>query len=456
MPLPPGPKGNLLTGNFAELNRDWLGAYTKYAREYGDVVSYRVGPFRTALLFHPTLIEQAIVTHAAKLRKSPIQHLVQPLIGDGIFLSEGDPWKRQRRLVSPPFHRQRIGMYGDCMVRTTQAVVSEFKAGETRDIDKDVMRLVLRIVGRTLFGAEVSDKLANVEKALGEAAEALSARLDSGLPLPNWIPTPALRRLRAARRELDALIDHFIAQRRESSSTDLLSLLLAARDADNGSGLTDRQVRDEAVTIFAAGFETTAIALAWSFWLLAHHPDVASRLRSELDQVLSGRLPTSDDLPRLKFVECVVHETLRLYPPAWTFARQALEDLELGGYRIPKGWGVEVSQWVTHRDPRFWDKPERFDPSRWEDDLVNKLPRFAFFPFGGGPRICIGNAFAMMEATLVIATIAPRVILEPVDGEVVVPEPGFALRPKPGMRLRVAQVITLSTTARLQQTNQAS
>jgi cytochrome P450 len=448
-PLPPGPKGNLLTGNFAELNRDWLGCYTKYARQYGDVVSYRIGPFRTALISHPTLIEKVLVTHAAKLRKSPIQHLIRPLVGDGIFLSEGEPWKRQRRLTSPPFHRQRIGIYGDRMARHAGAVVAEFAEGQTRDIYQDMTCLALRIVSNTLFDVEVGGKLADVERVLARAMQALSSRLDSPLPLPNWVPTPALFGLRKARRELDSLIDDFIAQRRGSATgNDLLSLLLAARDSEGGSGLTHQQVRDEAITLFVAGFETTAIALAWTFWLLAHHAEIASCLRSELDAVLGGRLPTSEDLPKLKYLESVVLESLRLYPPAWVFARQTLEEIEVGGFRIPKGWGVEVSQWVTQRDPRFWDQPEKFDPSRWRDGLLSRLPRFAYFPFGGGPRTCIGNAFATMEAMLVVAAVSSRAVLEPVDGASVVPEPGFTLRPKPGVHLRVARLIQHSPNAR--------
>jgi cytochrome P450 len=433
----------LLLGNFAELNRDWLGSYTRFAREYGPVFSYRVGPMRTALITEPAMIEQLLIAEADKLKKSPIQHLIHPLVGDGIFLSEGESWRRQRRLTSPPFHRQRIGLYGDCMVRTAKSLLDEFREGEARDIYQDTMRVALRIVSRTLFDADVESNLVEVERVLASAMEALSSRLDALVPLPNWVPTPPLLRLRAARRRLDALIDHFIASRRQSSESgkDLLSLLMSSKDADSGSGLTDVQVRDEAATIFAAGFETTAIAMAWSFWLLAHHPGVAARLRAELDDVVGRKLPTSEDLPRLEFLTWTVHETLRLYPPAWSFAREALQDLEVGGYRIPKGWGVEFSPWITHRDPAWWNEPERFDPSRWENGLIDRLPRFAYFPFGGGPRVCIGNTFAMMEISLVIATIAGGAVLEPLDGEEVVPEPGFALRPKPSVRLRVTRLM---------------
>jgi cytochrome P450 len=421
------------------MNRDWLGSYANYAHEYGDVVSYRIGPFRMALISEPRLIEQVVVGQAHKLKKSGIQQLIHPLIGDGIFLSEGDAWKRQRRLVSPPFHRQRIAMYGDLMVKSARAMLDEYREGELRDIYRDTTKLALTIVSTTLFDADLHGSMPEVERVLADAMEALSSRLDTPLPLPNWVPTPALRRLKRARERLDRVIDAFIEQRRRSdgSGKDLLSLLLAARDADTGGQLTARQVRDEAVTIFVAGFETTAIAMAWAFWLLARHPDVAARLRSEITSVLQGRLPTSDDLPRLGLLDGVVHEALRLYPPAWVFARDVLEDVQVGGYVIPKGWSVEFSQWVTHRDPRLWQEPHRFVPTRWENDLASKLPRFAYFPFGGGHRVCIGNAFAMMEIALVIATVLPRVNFEAIDPADVVPEPGFTLRPKQGVPLRV-------------------
>lgn len=436
-PLPPGPKSHLWGGHLAELNRDWLGTYAQYARQYGDVVSYRIGPFRSALVSHPALIEHLLVDRAASLRKSPIQRLIQPLVGEGIFLREGDSWKRQRRLVSPPFHRQRIARYGEAMIGIAERIAEEMRPGETRDIHRDTTRLALRIVSATLFGTDTDRGTAEVEAVLARAMRALTARLDTVFPLPNWMPTPSILGLRAARRDLDALIDDFITKRRSrsESATDLISLLLATRDADTNRGLTDREVRDEAVTIFVAGFETTAITLAWAFWLLAHHPEAASRLAVELHHVLAGRSLGADDLPRLKFTESIVLETLRLYPPAWLIARQTTEDVEVGDFCIPKGWNVEFSQWVTHRDPRFFERPEAFEPERWLTGLAARLPRFAYFPFGGGPRVCIGSSFAMMEAISAIAVFASRWTFEPDDSTTVKPDPGFTLRPAPGPRL---------------------
>jgi cytochrome P450 len=441
--IPPGPKGTMLGGNFAEMSRDWLAAYGDYARRYGDVVSYRIGPFRSALVNEPSLIEELLLSRADCLKKPSIQRLTHPLIGDGLFLNEGESWKRRRRLLSPPFHRQRVAAYGATMVEIADRVAAEFRDGELRDLYRDMMCLTLRVVGAVLFAAELESRAAEVERVLSKAMEALSARLDTPVPLPNWIPSRGVRRLRHARRNLDRLIQSFVDERRSTadSRVDLLSVLLSVRDAESGRRLNDRQIHDEAATLFVAGFETTAITLSWAFWLLAHHPTASSRLRTELADVLGKRLPTSDDLPHLKFTECVVRETMRLYPPAWLIAREVTHELEVGPFRIPKGWTVEVSQWLMHRDSRFWNQPDRFIPERWENGLAERLPRFAYFPFGGGPRTCIGGAFAMLEAVLVLATIARRFAFEPAEGHAVKPDPGFTLRPSPGVSLRVTSGI---------------
>jgi cytochrome P450 len=442
-PLAPGPKGTLLGGNYREITADWLGTMTRYAREYGDAYSYRMGPMRAVMVSDPALIEEVLAPKKPIFKKSSIQHLIRPLGGAGIFLSEGEFWKRQRRLVSPPFHRQQLATYAEAMVAITERISSKLEDGETRDVFQDTTQLALEVVARILFDADVNADAADVGRALTRAMEALSVRLHSAVPLPEWVPTPAMRKLRAAVRELDAVVYGFIARRRAEGGgrpRDLLTLLLQARDESDGRGMTDEQVRDEAMTLFIAGFETTAITLAWALWLLAGHPEAAARLRTEVDTVLEGRAPTAQDLPRLPFTDAVVKETLRLYPPAWALPREVLEDFEIGGYRVPKGWMVGASQWVTHRDPRFWERPDEFDPARWESERVKRLPRYAYFPFGGGPRVCIGNAFATMEAVIVIAMLASRFDFETVDGHRPVPHPGFTLRPDPGVVLRVRRV----------------
>ena len=437
-PLPPQPGGTLLGGNYREMKQDWLAAYTRYARNHGNVVAYRIGPVRCALITDPELIADLLLRSGKRLKKSSAEQMLRPLVGNGIFLSEGAKWVQQRRLVAPPFHRDAVRVYATTMVEVANNHMTSFAANETRDFYRDAKQIGIRIVSSTLFGAEILQDSRRVEEIFTEAGEAISARLDSALPLPGWVPTKAVRRIRMARAEIDRLIDEVVAQRSKDSDpaarTDLISLLMSARTSEKGEA--DAQLKDEAATLFLAGFETTAITIAWAIWLIATHPTVAAHVRAELDGVLAGRSPTADDLPRLTYLEQVVFETMRLYPPAWLFAREAIEDLEVGGYRIPKGWSVEFSQWVMHRDPRFWERPEEFLPERWADGLASRLPRFVYFPFGAGSRICIGAAFAKMEAMLVLAAVLFQFDVQP-DGVDVTPDPGFILRPSPGVPLKL-------------------
>jgi cytochrome P450 len=297
-----------------------------------------------------------------------------------------------------------------------------------------MMRLTLQIVAKTLFDADVDDDAKEVGRALAALME-LNSDFRKLILTPTWLPTPRNIRAAVAIRRLDKIIFRFIAERRTSGKDagDLLSMLLAARDED-GSRMTDRQLRDEAITIFLAGHETTANALSWTWMLLSQNPAVETKLHAELDAVLAGRTPSLDDLPKLRYTGHVITESMRLYPPAWGMARVAIEDVEIGGYSIPKGCGVSLAQWVVHRDPRWFDAPEEFCPERWEGDLMKRLPRFAYFPFGGGPRQCIGNNFAVMEATLLLATIAQRFRIRLVPGHPVVPMPSITLRPRYGIR----------------------
>jgi len=442
LPLPPGPPGRWLLGSFRELNADKLGTSTRYQREFGDVVTIRMGPMKVAMVSHPDLIEQVLVTHSRAVHKGLIEQLVRPAAGNGIFLSENDFWKRQRRMVSPPFHRAKLASYGEIMVSQTERVLADWKDGETRDVWRDTSRIGMGVAAKVLFDVDVE---AQEGEELGQALTTLMAcvvaRINSPLPLPEFIPSPTMLRLKRAVRRLDTLVYQAIAARRAhpSDREDLLSLLLAARDEDDGQGMTDRQVRDEAMNLFVAGFETTAITLAWTLDLLARHPEAGRALRADLARVLGGRRASAADLPALKSLEHVVHESLRLYPPAWGMDRLAQQELELGGFRIPKGWDIWMLPWITHRDPRFFPEPDRFLPERWAGDAIKQLPKFAYFPFGGGPRICIGNAFAMMEAQLVLATLLPRFELAPTGGPPT-PDPGFTLRPSPSVSLRLSAI----------------
>lgn len=304
------------------------------------------------------------------------------------------------------------------------------------DLHDAMMRLTLQVVGKTLFGADVERDAPQVGETLEVLLEFTSdfRRL---VMTPKWLPTRLNRQANRAVRQLTQIIDRIIQQRRESKEDtgDLLSMLLHAQDED-GSRMTAQQLRDEALTLFLAGHETTASSLSWTWWLLAQNPEVEAKLHAELDAVLNGRVPTIDDLPKLKYISCILSESMRVYPPAWAMARLAVEDHELGGYPVPKGTGIAAAQWVVHRDARWYENPERFIPERWESgDLLRQIPRFAYFPFGYGPRQCIGNTFALMEANLVLATIAQRFRFRLVPGHTVVPLASITLRPRHGLHV---------------------
>lgn len=438
MLLPPGPKGHFLFGNLPDLRRDQLGFYASSARRYGDVVPTRFAHRRAVLIFHPDLIEEVLVARSRDFVKSPGVRLLRPLLGNGLLLSEGDFWLRQRRLVQPAFHRQRLTAYGEVMASYAERHLAGWKDRASLDIHAEMMALTQAIVAKTLFDATVADD----SKTIGDAQRVMMrefiARLTTFRP-PPWLPTLANLRARRAIRRLDGIVYRIIAARRASGEDrgDLLSMLLAAQDADDGSRMTDRQVRDEVMTLLLAGHETTAVALSWTWYLLAQHPRVDAALAEELHAVLGGRPPTVEDLPRLRYTEMVVTESLRLYPPAYAMGRQAARATEVGGYAIARGVIVAIPIWVVQRDPRWFQDPEVFRPERWADDGARRLPRYAYFPFGGGPRQCIGAAFAMMEASLTLATIRQRVRLVLVPGQRVTPTPYVTLRPEPGIRMTV-------------------
>jgi cytochrome P450 len=434
--LPPGPRGHWLSGSLPDFRRDRLDFLSRCARDYGDIVSLRLGPRRVFLVNLPDAIEAVLVTQSRNFTKHFALRLNPLVLGKGLLTSEGDFWLRQRRLAQPAFHRTRIAAYGAVMVDYTQRMLTGWSAGQTCDILTEMMRLTLAIAAKTLFDAEVGAEADTVGTALQLLQANFIARFNSLLPLPVWVPTPNNLRLKRAVRQLDEILYGFIRQRRQSGVDrgDLLSLLLHARDEDDGSRMTDQQLRDEAMTLFLAGHETTALTLSWAWYLLATHPEAADRLLAEVRALLDGRAPTVEDLPRLRYTEGVVLEALRLYPPAYVVGREAIRDCEVGGFRVPAGTTLLMSQWVVHRDARYFDEPEKFRPDRWVGDLAQQLPKFAFFPFGGGPRICIGNTFAMMETVLVLATIAPRFRFTVLPAHPVVPWPTFTLRPRHGIR----------------------
>jgi|SRR6516164_1827785 len=435
--LPPGPEPRFFDGLRSPIRHDPLTFMTWAAREFGDVVGLRFLHVRTYLLVHPADIEDVLVTNARKFVKGRALRANKHLFGEGLLTSEGERWLRQRRLMQPAFHRARIAAYVGTITDFASHLMEGWKAGEQLDVHREMMRLTLQVVGKTLFNADVERDAPQVSKTLDLLLEFASdfRRL---IFTPKWLPTARNLQAKKAVRQLDEIIFRIIREKRSSAKDtgDLLSMLLSVQDED-GSRMDDQQLRDEAITLFLAGHETTASALSWTWWLLAQHPEVEEKLHAELQGVLGGRVPLMEDLPRLPYTGHVLTESMRLYPPAWAMARMAIEDHEISGYPIPKGTGVAASQWVVHRDPRWYDEPEKFLPERWEGDLLKRIPRLAYFPFGAGSRQCIGNAFALMEATLTLATIARRFRFRLVKDHPVVPLASITLRPRYGVKVIV-------------------
>lgn len=436
--FPPGPSIGFLRWTREVLaSPNPLSYFTGIARKYGDIAGMRVLNFKIFLLNHPDYIEDVLVNHPRKFIKGRVLKANKRVFGQGLLTSEGDFWLRQRRLAQPAFHRARIAGYAATMVEYTERLLRDWRDGEERDIHAEMMRLTLQIVGKTLFDADVEHDARNIGRSMEQLLE-IGANFRRTLFVPQWLPTPANLRLEFAIRRIEKVLYRIIAQRRSTGrdAGDLLSMLLAAQDED-GSRMNDHQLRDEAITLFLAGHETTANALSWTWWLLAQNPTAEANLHEELHGVLGDRAPALEDLSRLTYTNHVITESMRLYPPAWGTARTAIADHEIAGYPVPKGSGVSFAQWTVHRDERWYDAPDEFRPERWEGDLLKRLPRFAYFPFGGGPRQCIGNTFALMEAALTLATIAQRFRFRLVPGHPVVPLASITLRPRHGVRVKL-------------------
>jgi cytochrome P450 len=436
--LPPGPKGRFLLGSLVELSRNWLEFYKQCAEEYGDVVCVHIAHVPVFLIVHPRDIETVLVTNARNFTKSADYRALARVLGNGLLTSEGEFWQRQRSLIQPSFHRQNILAYSTVMTSAAGRMLDSWKDDEERNFHEDMMRVTLEIVAQCLYGAEVTAAAERV----GEAMEVVMGRFvinaSQALLFPFDIPVFFARKEQRAIRELNEIIGGIIRERRASNQPrqDLLDMLLRARDAD-GKPMSDAQVRDEVMTLFLAGHETTAITLSWACYLVAQNPDVETKLLDELDTVLGDRVPAPEDLPRLRYTEMVVKEAMRLYPAVWGIGRRAVAQCELGGYRVPAGSNIFILQWRTQRDARFFPDPDCFDPERWKEDPVRsgRIPRFAYFPFGGGPRVCVGASFAMMEATLLLAMIQQKCHLELVPGHPIELFASVTLRPKHGIRV---------------------
>jgi cytochrome P450 len=443
---PPGPSYWTPFAPGRAIRRDPIGFVSALARDYGDAVCLGMGPVDAYLFHHPDAVKHILQDNNQNYVKGEIIGRVKVLIGEGLFTSEGDFWRRQRRLAQPAFHRERIAGLAGTMVRRTaerlDAWQPAMRRGAPIDVAAEMNALTLTIVGETLFGRDLSGEAADAGRALRVALEVCANRAMSYFVLPVWVPTARNRALRAALRTLDGLVYDIIDGRRRSGETgdDLLGMLMSVRDEETGEGMSRGQLRDEVMTFLLAGHETTAVALAWTWYLLALNPDVAERARTETLAVLGDRDPALDDLPRLPLARMVVEEAMRLYPPVWGIGRQAIAADEIGGYDVPAGAIVNLSPWVTHRHPAFWDEPDRFDPERFRPGVERTRPRFAYFPFSGGPRLCIGEQFALMEAQLIVAMMLRRYRLLLVDRTAVVPEPTLTLRPRGGLAMRAAAI----------------
>jgi enediyne biosynthesis protein E7 len=436
---PPGPRRYTAAWNTVTLARRPLSFLRELHERYGDIVTLPTIVGSWILLFRPDGVRHVIVENPLNYRKGGISLDVLSLtLGNGLATSNGDAWLHQRRLIQPVFHRERVAAFDGLMTESALAWTQEERldAGQTLDLVQEMSGLTLNIVGKALFGA---DMLAHKE-GLVQALATINHLLAQSIYVPGLLslPTPQRHRLYEARATLYTVIDELIHKRRQASAgSDLLSMLIDARDEETGLGMTDQQVRDEVLTLMVAGHETTAEALCWTFLLLAQHPHIESRLIEEYSRVLGRRAAQLEDLPQLKLARMVLEESLRLYPPAWAFTRSAIAEDEIGGYSIPKGAYVLMFPALTHRHPAFWERPDDFDPERFEPSRAAGRHRFAYFPFGGGPRQCIGNQFALTEVQLLLATILPRYQFRLLPGAKVVPEPLTTLRPRGGLLVTV-------------------
>ena len=434
----PGPRGHPLLGSLPRARRDPIALFMDSFRDYGEVVRFRFGSMVGHLVSSPAGVNHVLAENNKNYGKQTRGYRnLRYVLGNGLLTSEGETWKRQRRIAQPAFHRQRIAGFAQAMVRAAEDAAADLESRRGLEIDMhhEMMRLTLRVVGETLLAYDPTDAADEVGAALAYLLAIANERTSRILDLPPLLPTRENLEFRRALATLDAVVLRMIGERRKSPGDrgDLLSMLIESRDAETGEAMDDRQLRDEAMTILLAGHETTANALTFTWLLLSRYPAAFRELRSELQRVLGGRSPQVDDLPRLTLTRRILQESMRLYPPAWIITRSVIGPDEIAGYQIPARSVLFISPYVVHRHPGLWEDPEGFDPERFADEP----PRGAYLPFGGGPRMCIGNAFATLEAELVLATLAQRLRFDLVPGGGVELEPSITLRPQNGIRMNV-------------------
>ncbi|MBT8492739.1 MAG: cytochrome P450 [Deltaproteobacteria bacterium] len=433
-----GPPGLPLVGSLVDAIREPLGFLERNKARYGPTFRVRIGPYRILQIHEPEHIRHVLVQNAGNYQKSPTYEVLREVLGNGLVTSEGSFWRKQRRLVQPAFHHKNLQGFADTMAQLTGELHHQWRQqpGEL-DIHEAMTHLTLRIVGHTLMSTELADRAGDIGRAVSIILE-YASHPESYFILPSWFPTVRRVRARKALTELDQILYGMIAKRRSSGQlgNDLLGMLMAATDADTQEQMTPRQLRDELMTMLLAGHETTANALSWTWLLLGDHPEALRRIRAEVDEVLGQEPPTFAATKELRYTEAVVREAMRIYPPVWVIERQAIDDDRIGGIEIPAGTLVSIAPWTLHRDARWFPEPEKFRPERFLDG-TDERHRYAYLPFGGGPPTCIGNAFAMMEAKLIVAQTVRDFDVDIVPGQRVTPKPGVTLRPSPGIRATV-------------------
>lgn len=434
-PLPaPGPGWRMLR-LIPQLRRDPLGVFRSLAADYGGLVRVNVPRLSFHLVSNPDYVKHVLQDHQRNYIKGSSVEPARILVGHGLATSDGELWRRQRRLMQPAFHRKRLAALAELMTgvgaRWLDRLEPFRRSGERFDLAHEMMQLTLEVIVRTMFSHDITSQGDQLAESFTEALHFIDDRSFGAWGPPLWLPTRSNRHFKRALRQLDGIVNGVVKARRESDDDyqDLLDMLMAARDRESDEGMSARQLRDEIVTIFFAGHETTALTLTWAWTLLFEEPEWRTRIRAEVEQVLGGRRPSAADLPRFKLIRMVLDETLRLFPPAWIFARSALAEDVIGGYQIPAGADVFLSPYLTHRDPREWQEPDRFMPERFDPESAKGHKPLAYFPFGAGPRLCIGRDFALMEATLLLAMMLQSIELEPADDRRVRPVPLVTLRP---------------------------
>ncbi len=437
--MPPTVKTDFIGGHLRSFRKRPTEFLTRLSK-LGDVSTFRLAGAQAFLLNHPDLIRDLLVTSHSKFVKGRALQRAKGLLGEGLLTSEHEFHLRQRRMIQPAFHRNRINDYAVSMIEFGTRMADEWQDGDVRDFDKEMMRLTLWIVGKTLFNANVEDEAMQVGEAMNTIVSMFNFMLFPFSELLEKLPLPPIKRLRNARKTLDEVMYKIINERRKSGEDkgDLLSTLLTAQDEETGGAMTDEQVRDECLTLFLAGHETTANALTWTFYLLSQNPESERKFHAELDEVLSDKILTPEDYPRLKYTECILAESMRLFPPAWTLGRLATEAHEFNGFQIPPKSLVLASQYVMHRDPRFWENADEFIPERWEKTPIKEAGnKFIYFPFSKGVRSCIGEGFAWMEGVLLLAVLGRKWKLSLMPEQKIALNPLITLRPKYGMKMQI-------------------